>query len=250
MTRPAALLVLLLAAAGGGKSGPEPRPSTTTEGAGSAPVPDEAGPDEAGPDEAGPDEAGPDEATGAPADPGTAATGDSHESTASGGPSGNPAEPDFEAPFPSEPCPDAVRVRLAHAQAPELPPLLDRAVALRSADGRRVRLAIANHELARDARGRFSRPGPGEARFEADAVRRRRGPLEPGVLGPPTARRGGLTHARVVTAAAGLTFGHRDIGRVELTALSDQRVCGRIALDDGFGRLRGAFTAPVVGPVP
>ena len=152
--------------------------------------------------------------------------------------------------MPEEPCPSEVRVRLAHSSAPELPPLLQRAVAFRSDDGRHLRVAISNAELTLDARGRFPAPGIGEARFELDAIRQRRHPLEPMVLGAPDSRRGGLTHVRIVGAGPLLTFGHRDIGRVELTEISEERVCGRIDLSDGFGRVRGAFTAPVTGPLP
>ena len=50
---------------------------------------------------------------------------------------------------------------------------------------------------------------------------------------------------RVVTAERRFTFGHRDIGEVEITAVDEARVCGRVSLDDGFTRVRGAFTAPV-----
>jgi len=101
-----------------------------------------------------------------------------------------------------------------------------------------------------DAVGRFATPGPGEARFEMDATRTRRGPLEACVLGAPDSRRGALTHVRLVTSGPLLTFGHRDIGRVELTEVGADRVCGRVELDDGFGRVRGAFMAPVIGRPP
>lgn len=165
-------------------------------------------------------------------------------------PPGAPTEPDFDAPMPEEPCPAEVRVRLAHRSAPELPPLLERAVAFRSIDGRHLRVAISNGELDLDARGRFPAPSIGEARFELDAVRQRRRPLEPMVLGAPDSVRGALTHVRIVGAGPVLTFGHRDIGRVELTEITEERVCGRIDLNDGFGRVRGAFVAPVMGPLP
>ena len=153
--------------------------------------------------------------------------------------------PDFDAPFPTEPC-APTRVALAHRGAAGLP-LLTHAAAIRRDDGRHVRVVIAGHPIERDARGRFRALTAGEARFELDAVRTRRGPLEPGALGLPGARRGGLTHVRIVTAGARFTFGHRGIGRVELTALGGERICGRVDLDDGFGRVRGAFVAPVAG---
>ncbi len=159
-----------------------------------------------------------------------------------------PEEPDFEAPLPEEPC-AATLVRIAHRHA-ELPPVLHVAVALRSEDGRHVRLILSDHELEQGDHGRFADPAPGRARFELDARRTYRRPLEPGVLGPPDARRGALTHVRIVTAGPFLTFGHRDIGRVELTELSATRVCGRVDLDDGSGRVRGGFTARVLGPLP
>jgi hypothetical protein len=241
MARALSLACLALLAAGcGGESGPEPRPQSTPR----AESPRARAADE-----------------GAGAEGAEAAEGDAEpapEAAASDGPGEpgepeepeEPEEPDFDAPFPDAPCPAEVRVRVAHRSAPDLPPVLDRAVAFRSEDGRHLRLAIANHDLARDARGRFAEPADGQARFEADAVRRRRGPLEPRTLGPPDSRRGGLTHVRIVTPGPRLTFGHRDIGRVELTEVSPARVCGRIDLDDGFARVRGAFTAPVVGPLP
>lgn len=156
----------------------------------------------------------------------------------------------FEAPLPAEACPATVRVSIAHADGQALPSLLERAVAFRSEDGRHVRVALANHSLELDAAGRFAAPEPGEARFEMDATRTRRGPLEACVLGAPDSRRGGLTHARLVTSGPLLTFGHRNIGRVELTEVGADRICGRVELDDGFGRVRGAFTAPVLGPLP
>ncbi len=156
----------------------------------------------------------------------------------------------FAGPLPSAPCPDVVHVAIAHESAAELPTWLDRAVAFRSEDGRRVRIAIANHPLDLDDIGRFAAPAPGEARFEMDATRTRRGPLTARVLGRPDARSGGLSHARIVSAGALLTFGARDIGQIEITAIDETRVCGRIELGDGFGRVRGAFAAPFVGPMP
>lgn len=153
-----------------------------------------------------------------------------------------PTEPDFAAPIPNEPCPET-RVRLAHRSADALPPVLTHAAALRSDDGKHLRIVLADHPLERDARGRFQPVRGGRARFEFDAVRTRRRPLEPGRLRAPGDRRGGLTHVRIVSEGADLPFGHRDIGRVELTEISPERICGRIDLDDGFGRVRGAFTA-------
>ncbi len=160
-----------------------------------------------------------------------------------------PAEPDFDAPLPEEACP-TTRVRLAHRSAEGLPAILDRAIALRAEDGRHVRVLLSDHELERDPLGRFVGPALGHARFELDAVRTYRRALEPGVLGPPDSRRGALTHVRVVSAGPLLTFGHRDIGTVELTELGAERVCGRVDLNDGFGRVRGGFTATVIGPLP
>lgn len=164
----------------------------------------------------------------------------------------SPAEvPDpFEAALPTEACPDVVAVAISHTDGPQLPVLLELAVAFRSEDGRHVRVAVANHSLELDHAGRFARPELGQVRFEMDATRTRRGALEPRVLGPPSSRWGGLTHVRLVTAGPLLTFGHRNIGRVELTEVGPDRVCGRIELDDGFGRVRGAFTARVVGRLP
>ncbi|HJL15371.1 MAG TPA: hypothetical protein RMH99_06945 [Sandaracinaceae bacterium LLY-WYZ-13_1] len=233
MSRPFLVLGLALAIGCGGEPGPEPRPQSTPQAA-SRPHSEAAAPESAG-----------DAPTGEERPEGAAPEGDE----AAGAPAA-PTEPDFDAPFPEEACPDEVRVRLAHRNADELPPLLDRAVAYRSGDGQRVRIAVANHPLELDERGRFAAPTAGQARFEADAVRRRRGPLEPRTLGPPDSRRGGLTHARIVTPGPLLTFGTRDIGHVELTEVTEERVCGRIDLDDGFGRVRGAFTAPVRGPLP
>lgn len=154
--------------------------------------------------------------------------------------------PDFEEPLPEAPCPDT-RVHLAHRSVEALPPLLTHAAALRSEDGRHVRVLLADHPIESDSMGRVREPQGHQARFEFDAVRTYRRPLGRGRLRAPGARRGGLTHARIVTEAAYLTFGHRDIGRVELTEVDPERVCGRIELDDGFGRVRGAFTAAVVG---
>lgn len=159
-----------------------------------------------------------------------------------------PTEPDFTTPLPDDPCPPT-RVHLAHRSATALPPLLTHASALRSEDGRHVRVFVADHPIERDAIGRVLDPNPGQARFEFDAVRTRRRPLEPGRLGPPGERRGGLTHVRIVTAGVLFTFGHRGIGRVELTEASAERICGRVDLDDGFGRVRGAFTAAVDGTI-
>jgi hypothetical protein len=190
----------------------------------------------------------PAEAAEARARPAAQAASRSAETTAEPAPEPAPpptSEPDFDAPFPTEPC-APTRVALAHRSAPDLP-LLTHAAALRRDDGRHVRVVIAGHPIERDARGRFRALTEGEARFELDAVRTRRGPLEPGALGLPGARRGGLTHVRIVTAGARFTFGHRGIGRVELTAVSGERVCGRVDLDDGFGRVRGAFVAPIAG---
>lgn len=164
-----------------------------------------------------------------------------------------PAEPapdPFSAPLPDAACPARPRVAIAHQSVEGLPTWLERAIAFRSEDGRHLRVAIANHPLERDGLGRFAAPSDGEARFEMDATRARRGRLEPRVLGPPDARRGGLTHARIVSAGPILTFGHRDVGSVELTVIADDHVCGRVDLDDGFGRVRGAFRAPIVGPLP
>lgn len=170
-------------------------------------------------------------------------------------PATSPTSSDVDAPLPDEACPAEVRVHLAYENTarenvPELPPILDQAVAHRSEDGRHVRIAIANHDLTLGPDGRFAALAAGQARFEAEAVRSRRGPLEPGPLGEPGARGGGLTHVRVVTPDAWLTFGHRDIGRVELTEVGPDHVCGRIDLDDGFTRVRGAFTAPVTSSFP
>lgn len=229
-----ALLVasVALAACGGDPaSHPAERAATArarTEATAAEPTEDEAAEDEAAEDEATEDEATEDEPVAAAPD--------------------EPAEPDFEAPLPDEAC-APTRVRVAHRSA-ELPPVLHLAVALRSEDGRRVRVVLSDHDLERGAHGRFRDPTPGRARFELDAVRTYRRPLEPGVLGPPDARRGALTHVRIVTAGPFLTFGHRDIGRVELTEVSETRVCGRVDLDDGSGRVRGAFTARVLGPLP
>lgn len=156
----------------------------------------------------------------------------------------------FAAPLPEADCPEAPRVAIAHRSVEALPTWLEQAVAFRSEDGRHVRVAIANHPLERDDLGRFATPAAGEARFEMDATRTRRGPLEPRVLGPPHSRRGGLTHARIVGPGPILTFGHRDVGEVEITAIADDHICGRVDLDDGFGRVRGAFRAPIVGPLP
>lgn len=166
-------------------------------------------------------------------------------------PPGQVVAPDpFAVPLPEAACPERARVAIAHANAEGLPTWLERAVAFRSEDGRQLRVAIANHPLERDAAGRFPAPAAGQARFEMDATRSRRGRLEPRVLGTPEARRGGLTHARIVAPGALLTFGHRNIGQVELTEIADDHVCGRITLDDGFGRVRGAFRAPILGPLP
>ncbi|MCB9592148.1 MAG: hypothetical protein H6719_05395 [Sandaracinaceae bacterium] len=161
-----------------------------------------------------------------------------------------PAEDPFAAPLPTAACPDAARVAIAHANAEGLPTWLERAVAFLSEDGRQLRVAIANHPLELDANGRFAAPSTGEARFEMDATRTRRGRLEPRVLGAPDSRVGGLTHARIVGAASLLTFGHRNVGQVELTEITRDHVCGRLELDDGFGRVRGAFRADVIGPLP
>ncbi len=152
------------------------------------------------------------------------------------------AEPDFTGPFPAEACPP-VRVRLAHRSAAGLPGSLTHAIALRSEDGRHIRIVLADHELAPG--DRFESPGAGHARVELDAIRTRRGPLQPGRLGAPDARNGGLTHVRVVSAGELFTFGHRNIGSVELTEVGPERVCGRLDLNDGFARVRGAFSAPV-----
>lgn len=160
-----------------------------------------------------------------------------------------PGEPDFDAPLPDEACPP-VQVRLSHRSATLLPAVLTHAVAFRAEDGRHVRVALSDVPLPLDAAGRFVAPGPGHARFEMDAVRTRRRPLSPRVLGPPGTRLGGLTHARVVTSGPLLPFGARNIGRVELTEVSPTRICGRIDLDDGFGRVRGGFTATVQGAFP
>lgn len=160
-----------------------------------------------------------------------------------------PDLPSFDDPLPTAPCPDEVAVRLAHRER-DLPGLLAHAVALRSEDGRHLRIALSDAPLERDESGRFLGPASGGARFEMEATRARRGPLEPRVLGPPDARRGALSHVRVITDGARLTFGHRDIGQVELTAIEDTEICGRIELDDGFTRIRGAFRAPIVGPLP
>ncbi|MEZ4339779.1 MAG: hypothetical protein R3B82_24425 [Sandaracinaceae bacterium] len=166
-------------------------------------------------------------------------------------PPGQVIAPDpFAIPLPEAACPERARVAIAHANAEGLPTWLEGAVAFRSEDGRQIRVAIANHPLERDAAGRFPAPAAGQARFEMDATRARRGRLEPRVLGTPEALRGGLTHARIVAPHALLTFGHRNIGQVEITEIGDDHVCGRIALDDGFGRVRGAFRAPIVGPLP
>ena len=165
-------------------------------------------------------------------------------------PSEVPTPDPFSAQLPEEACPSAVHIAVAHQSVPELPTWLDSAVAFRSEDGRRVRIAIANHDLELDDAGRFAAPAEGEARFEMDATRTRRGALSPRVLGRPDARNGGLSHARIVSPGPLLTFGARNIGRVEITAIDDTQVCGRIELDDGFGRVRGAFSAPFVGPLP
>lgn len=157
-------------------------------------------------------------------------------------------EPDFEAPFPEAPCPDTA-LALAHRSHP-VPSELAHAVALRSEDGRFVRVAVAGQPLERDDRGRFVPPIEDAVRFEFEAIRRRRGALEPGSLGPPDSRRTALSHARVITSGPILTFGHREVGRVELTHVDEERVCGRVDLDDGFGRVRGAFTAEVIGAPP
>lgn len=162
-----------------------------------------------------------------------------------------PDAPDlFATPLPTEACPEANVVAIAHRDATGLPAALERAVAFRSEDGRRLRIVIANHALELDAAGRFPRPAAGEARFEMDARRTRRGPLEPRVLGAPDSRRGGLSHTRLVTPDAFLTFGNHEIGRVELTEITPDHVCGRVELDDGFTRVRGAFSARVVGDFP
>ena len=159
-----------------------------------------------------------------------------------------PPELDFTLPFPEAPCPGTALV-LSHRSHP-VPGALSHAVALRSEDGRMVRIAIAGDALTRDDLGRFTPPVDGAVRFEFEAIRRRRGPLEPGALGAPDSRRTALSHARVVTSGPILTFGHREVGRVELTHVDAERVCGRVDLDDGFGRVRGPFTADVIGSVP
>ncbi len=166
-------------------------------------------------------------------------------------PPGQVRAPDpFATPLPEAACPERARVAIAHASAEGLPTWLDRAVAFRSEDGRHLRVALANHPLERDAAGRFPSPSAGQARLEMDALRWRRGPLEPRVLGAPDSRHGGLSHARIVGPGALYTFGHRNVGQVEITEIADDHVCGRITLDDGFGRVRGAFRAPIAGPLP
>ncbi|MGE0789602.1 MAG: hypothetical protein AB7S26_28275 [Sandaracinaceae bacterium] len=159
------------------------------------------------------------------------------------------AAPSFDEPFPEEACPDAFAVRLAHSQY-TLPSALTVAHAFRDEDGRHVRIALSDSPIALDDAGRFAPPGPSGARFEMDAVRTRRRPLEAGVLGQNDHSRAALTHVRVVTSERVLTFGHRAIGRVELTRVDDEAVCGRIELDDGFTRVRGPFRADVAGPLP
>lgn len=158
----------------------------------------------------------------------------------------------FAAPFPEEPCPDPV-VHLAHAEEPDLPATLTRAVALRREDGRSLLVALASYPLTQDDRGRFTAPDAGQARFEFEALRPRRRPLEPGVLSRPNGRRarfGFWTLARIVTAGPYLTFGEREGVRIELTRADEEMVCGRLDLSDGRGRVRGAFRARVVGPLP
>lgn len=159
-----------------------------------------------------------------------------------------PPGPDFDVPFPEEAC-ATTSVVLSHRSHP-VPRALGHAVALRSDDGRFVRVLMGPSPLAQDSRGRFVPPTEGDARFEFEAIRRRRGPLEPGPLGPPDSRRTALSHVRIVTPGPILTFGHRNIGRVELTHVDAERVCGRVDLNDGFGRVRGPFSAAVVGPPP
>ncbi|MFK7984405.1 MAG: hypothetical protein AB8I08_00110 [Sandaracinaceae bacterium] len=158
------------------------------------------------------------------------------------------AGPEFEAPFPDDPCPTTA-LALSHRSHP-VPSSLAHAVALRSEDGRFVRVAIAAEPLTRDARGRFTPPTDAAVRFEFEAIRRRRGPLEPGALGRPDSRRTALSHARVITSGPLLTFGHREVGRVELTHVDEERVCGRVDLNDSFLRVRGPFTAEVLGVPP
>ncbi len=233
-----ALLALALTACGGD---PTPRPTETHTSGSHARAEKQAAPEEA-PNADAPNADAPNaDAPNAEAEP-----------VASPEPAPRPAEgvePDFDAPLPEEPCPP-VRVRLAHRSDGDLPPLLTEAVAFRSEDGRHLRVVLSNRPLEQDALGRFPEPTPGHARFEMDAIRWRRGPIEPRVLGTTDSRRGALTHARIVGAGPRSTFGNRDIGRVELTEVSPTRVCGRIDLDDGFGRVRGGFTAPLEGALP
>ncbi len=160
------------------------------------------------------------------------------------------SEPDFSAPLPDTPCPDQIRVRLAHRGAPELPPVLEHAAAYRSEDGRRIRVILSSEPIEPATGGGLPAPSAGRVRFEMDALRTRRRPLTPRVLGPPGSRSGALTHARIVWDGPFLTFGHRDVGRVEITAVEPDHVCGRVELDDGFGRVRGAFRAPLQGRLP
>lgn len=153
--------------------------------------------------------------------------------------------PDFDTPFPDDPCSNTA-LALSHASV-SVPAGLSHAVALRSEDGRFVRIAAAAAPLERDDRGRFVPPADGAVRFEFEAIRRRRGTLEAGALGPPDSRRTALSHARVVTPGPILTFGHREVGRVELTQVGEDRICGRVDLNDGFLRVRGPFSAEVIG---
>ncbi|MGF1464713.1 MAG: hypothetical protein ACFCGT_01140 [Sandaracinaceae bacterium] len=152
------------------------------------------------------------------------------------------------APFPDDRCPDP-DVYVRHVDAPELPRRLDRAVALRAPDGKTVLVALGSSPLARDRLGRFGPPGPGQVRFEFEGLRTRRGPLREGRLRRPNGRRaayGRLVHARIVSPGPLFPFGDRVEGAVELTRVDAEMVCGRIDLDDGRGRVRGAFRAPVI----
>jgi hypothetical protein len=162
----------------------------------------------------------------------------------------SPVDDPFATPFGDAPCPpEGWALRLRHADAPGLPGALGRGFARRSEDGRRLQLVFGGPEIDAEA-ARQADPGPGQARFEMEALRTRRRALSPRVLGRPEATRGALTHARIVGADAFYPFGVRYAGRVELTAVEAARVCGRIDLDDGRGRVRGEFVVPVVGAIP
>jgi hypothetical protein len=119
----------------------------------------------------------------------------------------------------------------------------------RPADGGGVAVKLANYELPTDPTAWSAADKPGHFQVSFTLVAGK------GKLGPGTYQMGDAkAPLRLVSPGAGYHRGEAGTGgigwldkpgpTVEITAIDDQRICGRLAIDDGYSAIRGPFVVP------